>query len=231
MNKQKTFFTGKACKHGHIAARWISSRACTKCEQLRHIQRRTNPIYRVKENERTAKYHAEHRKIDGEKYRANERKRRALNKTGFSPELFEAKWIEQNGRCAICLRTLSLNNARRDHCHDTKRPRGLLCNTCNLAEGLIKSIGSDPVEWANNLKLYLLRNAERGQAQVETEISMQDACASERDRGGTAQDRDVNAALNTLMLGARSALGTEIVPRERRTALTRMDRVSVVQAR
>ena len=48
---------------------------------------------------------------------------------------------------------------------------------------------------------------------------------------GTAQDRDVNAALNTLMLGARSALGTEIALNARRTARTRMDRVSVVQAR
>lgn len=34
---------------------------------------------------------------------------------------------------------------------------------------------------------------------------------------GTAQDRDVNAALNTLMLGARSALGTEIARSEDRT--------------
>lgn len=32
---------------------------------------------------------------------------------------------------------------------------------------------------------------------------------------GTAQDRDVNAALNTLMLGARSALGTEIASNAR----------------
>ncbi|MHB1953447.1 MAG: RNA-guided endonuclease InsQ/TnpB family protein [Sulfobacillus sp.] len=48
---------------------------------------------------------------------------------------------------------------------------------------------------------------------------------------GTAQDRDVNAALNTLMLGARSALGTEIAFCERRAPRMRQDRVSGVQAR
>lgn len=26
-----TYFTGKSCPHGHIAPRWISSRACTEC--------------------------------------------------------------------------------------------------------------------------------------------------------------------------------------------------------
>ena len=48
---------------------------------------------------------------------------------------------------------------------------------------------------------------------------------------GTHQDRDVNAALNTLLLGAGRASKSEIVSRERRTARTRMDRVSAVQAR
>ena len=48
---------------------------------------------------------------------------------------------------------------------------------------------------------------------------------------GTAQDRDVNAALNTLMLGARSALGTEIAFCARRIERPRTDRVSAIQAR
>jgi transposase len=48
---------------------------------------------------------------------------------------------------------------------------------------------------------------------------------------GTRQDRDVNAALNTFNLGARSALGTEIAFCERRTKRARQDRVSCVHAR
>ena len=43
---------------------------------------------------------------------------------------------------------------------------------------------------------------------------------------GTAQDRDVNAALNTLFLGSRSDLGTEIAFCERRASDVRIERTS-----
>jgi hypothetical protein len=47
--------------------------------------------------------------------------------------------VEQCGRCAICGRE---PNARRprlvvDHCHRTGRNRGLLCDRCNRAIGLL----------------------------------------------------------------------------------------------
>lgn len=48
---------------------------------------------------------------------------------------------------------------------------------------------------------------------------------------GTAQDRDVNAALNTLILGARSALETEIVSCERRATRACLEHASAAQAR
>lgn len=48
---------------------------------------------------------------------------------------------------------------------------------------------------------------------------------------GTRQDRDVNAALNTLLLGQGLASKSEIAFCARRTGRTRQDRVSAVQAR
>jgi hypothetical protein len=42
---------------------------------------------------------------------------------------------KQKGLCAICQQAKSLVL---DHCHSTKKPRGLLCRECNTAIGMLK---------------------------------------------------------------------------------------------
>jgi hypothetical protein len=43
------------------------------------------------------------------------------------------QYVELNGgeHCAICKRGRGSRRLDRDHCHDTGRPRGLLCHRCN----------------------------------------------------------------------------------------------------
>lgn len=64
-------------------------------------------------------------------------------------ELFE----EQNGCCAICKRHQSelKRNLHVDHNHNTKEIRGLLCQKCNQAIGLLND---DPV-LLNNVSEYV----------------------------------------------------------------------------
>lgn len=55
----------------------------------------------------------------------------------ITPEQYEAMLVAQDGRCAICRATEAGGKGgwHVDHCHDTGKIRGLLCNCCNLMLG------------------------------------------------------------------------------------------------
>jgi len=75
--------------------------------------------------------------------------------TGFTSEEFEAKLVEQGGKCAICGTDEPGRNKdwNADHCHNTGQKRGLLCNKCNLGIG---HLNDDPALLQAALN-YLLR--------------------------------------------------------------------------
>src|SRR5688572_30700324 len=62
-------------------------------------------------------------------------------RTGIDRAMAEKFIALQDGKCAVCRRPLADLIAHRDHCHDTGRPRGVLCGPCNRAEGIIRSTG------------------------------------------------------------------------------------------
>jgi hypothetical protein len=55
---------------------------------------------------------------------------------GLAREDWDAMLVAQAGRCAIC--DEAMQNPCVDHCHATKRVRGLLCATCNSGLGYFK---------------------------------------------------------------------------------------------
>jgi hypothetical protein len=71
----KRFFTGKPCKHGHVAERRVSTYACVECDRTRAPERRAANL-REQERERARKYRA----ADPEKAREYQRMWRAANK-------------------------------------------------------------------------------------------------------------------------------------------------------
>jgi hypothetical protein len=66
--------------------------------------------------------------------RGSQRKDQLKHDYGISLEEYEALLKRQGGACAICCKK-STRPLCVDHCHVTRRMRGLLCRTCNLGIG------------------------------------------------------------------------------------------------
>jgi hypothetical protein len=90
---------------------------------------------------------------------AKERKRASdyylRNRYGLTPEEFSAMRRDQNDRCAICRTPLSLlSRIHIDHCHNSGKIRGLLCNNCNTGMGML----GDDVKILRRAIRYLQRH-------------------------------------------------------------------------
>lgn len=91
-------------------------------------------------------------------------KRRAKwlkSKYGLSYEQYEQMYNDQNGKCKTCSTDISIEAKKNghetacvDHCHSTGKIRGLLCNHCNRAIGLLK----ENINTLNNIMNYLKGN-------------------------------------------------------------------------
>lgn len=67
---------------------------------------------------------------------------RILSPFGITSEDYRRMLADQGGVCKICRRTEPGNKRSKrfhvDHCHVTRKVRGLLCHPCNVALGLFK---------------------------------------------------------------------------------------------
>jgi len=82
-----------------------------------------------------------------------------LKNYNITRDEFEALLVTQEGKCAGCSVPLRLTGRSGssvvvDHCHETRAVRGLLCNTCNRAMGMLGDNSSILSRLAN----YLLEN-------------------------------------------------------------------------
>lgn len=75
---------------------------------------------------------------------ASHRKAHLKHRYGITAEQYDALFAAQGGVCAVCAKPPGENSAipghwksklAVDHCHDTGKVRGLLCNGCNAGVG------------------------------------------------------------------------------------------------
>lgn len=75
-----------------------------------------------------------------------------LRQFGVSFDFVEGLKKQQNYKCAICFSVLgSETKAHIDHCHTTGKVRGILCQKCNQAIGLLM----DSVDNLKSAQAYL----------------------------------------------------------------------------
>jgi hypothetical protein len=72
---------------------------------------------------------------------------------GVPPNWYANKLEEQDGLCAICLKSATKRKFVVDHNHSTGEARGLLCDPCNMALSRIEAIDN----WDVKARDYLLR--------------------------------------------------------------------------
>jgi hypothetical protein len=93
---------------------------------------------RPNRNEYMRGWWARAKKNDPEKYALMARRSRLKRRYGISLEDYEQLLTKQGGHCALCERTPEHERhgfLAVDHCHETGRVRGLLCEQHNLALG------------------------------------------------------------------------------------------------
>lgn len=95
-------------------------------------------------------------KVTGKQYPSHTRDSKRtyrLKELGWTPQMFDKVWKDQNGKCVICNKVLNLslvqNEARAcaDHKHEKiPIPRGILCTNCNALIGQAKE--NPKILWA-----------------------------------------------------------------------------------
>lgn len=125
------YFTGKACKYGHVVERITSSGQCVTCSKEKLQRWRTK--FPEKNRDITNKWRANNREL------ARQYVRRSRMKVvyGISEEDFDQRLEEQHFACAGCLQPF-FELPQIDHCHTSGSVRGLLCRPCNWTLGHAK---------------------------------------------------------------------------------------------
>ena len=91
------------------------------------------------------------RKNNPDRLRVLDRKNKLKYKYGLTVEQYNELLSFQEGVCALCMKEHKRRPLNVDHCHSTGKIRGLLCDKCNLAIGLL----GDSIELALRIVRYL----------------------------------------------------------------------------
>ena len=123
----------------------METKICSKCKQEKSVGE-FNKKLDTKDGLRSdcRECRKQYRQENPEKIKNAELKR----KYGITLEQCNAMAEEQGNACVICEQQKKLVV---DHCHNTGIVRGLLCNDCNAAIGLLK----ETPEYFDNAKQYL----------------------------------------------------------------------------
>lgn len=148
VDKETSFYPkDKNRKDGYLS--WCKD--CNNKRYRKYYQENSDAIsvytsrWNKKNRQKITESQRQKRKINPDKYRDLEYRR----KYNLSLDEYNHLFQSQNGKCKICCTPHKILYV--DHCHNTGKVRGLLCNSCNKALGLLK----DNIMSLKNAILYL----------------------------------------------------------------------------
>ncbi len=161
------YFTGKPCKRGHVAIRYVSATACSECLREQKEGRRTKPRRAAKTPEGRAQHRRDFYLANSERLKAEAADWRSKNKLSvrahasarrarvrgaagvYTKRDVEEIYAMQRGKCAYCP-TLLGGGYDVDHIvaisrggRNDRRNIQLLCRPCNRWKS-----DSDPVDFS-----------------------------------------------------------------------------------
>lgn len=87
-----------------------------------------------------------------DRYKKRNRERAKERRYGITQDQFYQMLIDQKNKCAICESEFkNSKDTHIDHCHNSSKVRGILCNRCNIALGQFE----DNIELMQNAIKYL----------------------------------------------------------------------------
>jgi Recombination endonuclease VII len=115
---------------------------CKECigKYMKHLYAKDRPKELEKRKAWYRKNQARVKREAKNRYASNKEDikfRRIFLKYGLTKEGYENLLAEQNGTCAVCKLPNSFKSFAVDHNHITLAVRGLLCDKCNTALGLL----------------------------------------------------------------------------------------------
>lgn len=114
-----------------------SELAIEELESLRAYDREYHHSIR-KQTEKYLEYKKNYYQDNKEQLGLSVKKTTIKRKYGITWDEFIQMYETQEGLCAICKSEEEGRMLSIDHCHETRKVRGLLCGTCNRALGLFK---------------------------------------------------------------------------------------------
>lgn len=152
-NGEIHYFTGVQCARGHLSKRTVKDGACTTCSNEKSkIWRKRKIVSDPDFRKRLAAYAAKDRSKNQDACRERAKKFAARQSVlywlekkaaahGLSLDQYFSLCHESQMKCWICGKHGTHRGKTHlciDHCHTTKRVRGLLCQTCNKSLGAFK---------------------------------------------------------------------------------------------
>lgn len=124
----------KPLKDFYRSSRGVKGRqtCCIPCHLENSVQwRKQNPVKALAHCKKWRKENAAHVSKNKQEWR--------LRKCyGLTERDYQDLLRKQNGVCAICKTKPDAQRLFVDHCHSTKKVRGLLCHFCNIGIGNLK---------------------------------------------------------------------------------------------